>query len=188
MPPLGSSSDPQATWQTVKLRTKLVITTIAVNFFRQPIMREIVRPRAMNIQAEIKIWISLSHSTSGLVCAREQSRMKRLTLIFATLAIAIAPLRLPAQSCVLSNVVSEQACAPGSCANKKCCRDAKKNTASAAQTMAKADATSQLIAPLPAKAALVLPSPRAKQQFAYAKRTMGSHSPPRLALLCTFLI
>jgi hypothetical protein len=114
--------------------------------------------------------------------------MKRLSLILAALAMAVAPLRLPAQGCILSNVVSEQACAPGSCANKDCCRNAKKNTATAAQSLAKADAASQLIAPLPARVALFQPRPYAPQQFVHTSRTLGRHSPPRLALLCTFLI
>ena len=116
------------------------------------------------------------------------SRMKRLGLILAGLAMAIAPLQLPAQSCVLSNIASEQACAPDSCANKVCCRDATKNTATAAQPLTTAAAAAQMIAPLPATVAIFLPSPRAPQQFVYASRMLGGHSPPRLALLCTFLI
>ena len=114
--------------------------------------------------------------------------MKHLSLILAVVAMAIAPLRLPAQSCILSNIASEQACAPGSCANKACCRNAKKNTAPAPQALAKAEAASQLIAPLPATVTLLLPRPVVAQQFPHANRTLGGHSPPRLALLCTFLI
>jgi hypothetical protein len=114
--------------------------------------------------------------------------MKHLSLILAGVAVAIAPLRLPAQNCILSNIASEQACAPGSCANKECCRKAKNNTAAAAQPLAKADAVSQLIAPLPATVALLLPRPHAPQQFVYISRALGGYSPPRLALLCTFLI
>ena len=114
--------------------------------------------------------------------------MKRLTLILALVAMPITTLRLPAQSCILSTVVSEQACQPGSCANKVCCRDAEKNTATAGQPLGKADAASQPLAPGPAPIAFSFSVPQVLHTFRRASRTLNGQARPAPALLCTFLI
>jgi hypothetical protein len=64
-----------------------------------------------------------------------------------------------------------------------------KNTASASQPLAKADSGQQLSAACFATVALPYPNCKAgTQQFRVHVTSLLAHSPPQLALLCTFLI
>jgi hypothetical protein len=103
-------------------------------------------------------------------------------------ALFMAPVGLAARSCILSSAPSQKACQPGCCANKTCCATSPKNTAPPSQPLAKADYGQQLSA-ICFAAALPLSSHEVgAQQFRFQATTPLENSPPRLALLCTFLI
>jgi len=106
-----------------------------------------------------------------------------------TAALCTAPMANTARSCILSSAPVQQACKPGCCANKTCCATSSKNTAPASQPLAKADSGQQLSATCFAPVALPFSSCEAgTQQFRVHVTALSAHSPPRLALLCTFLI
>jgi hypothetical protein len=103
-------------------------------------------------------------------------------------ALFTAPVGLAARSCILTNAPSQKACQPGCCANKTCCATSPKNTAPPSQPLAKADPGQQLSATCFA-AALPLSSREVRaEQFRFQPAAPLANSPPRLALLCTFLI
>jgi hypothetical protein len=104
-------------------------------------------------------------------------------------ALCLAPMRLPAQSCILSNMPSEKACQPGCCANKTCCAVSEENTAPAAQPLAKNDSAAKLTATSPILALAVSPNlAPASPQVASPIVDASAHSPPTLALICIRLI
>jgi hypothetical protein len=116
-----------------------------------------------------------------------------LSRIMISVAVAVALVGAPmgsiARSCILVNAPSQKACQPGCCANKTCCATSPKNTAPASQPLAKADSGQQLSATCFATAALPFSSCDAgTQQFRVHAASLSAHSPPQLALLCTFLI
>ena len=116
-----------------------------------------------------------------------------LSRIIVSMAMAIALLAAPvgvtARSCILVNAPSQNACQPNCCANKTCCATSPKNTAAPSQPLAKADSGQQLSAISSATATLRLASYNAgTEQFRFHAASLSAHSPPRLALLCTFLI
>jgi hypothetical protein len=103
-------------------------------------------------------------------------------------ALFTAPVGFAARSCILSNASSQKACQPSCCANKTCCATSPKNTAPPSQPLAKADSGQQLSA-ICFAAALPLSSREAgAEQFRFQATAPLTNSPPRLALLCTFLI
>jgi len=103
-------------------------------------------------------------------------------------ALFTAPVGLAARSCILTNAPSQKACQPSCCANKTCCATSPKNTAPPSQPLAKADSGQQLSATCFA-AGLSLPSCEVgAEQFRFRAAAPLANSPPRLALLCTFLI
>jgi hypothetical protein len=112
-------------------------------------------------------------------------------MISVAVAVALvgAPMGSIARSCILVNAPSQKACEPGCCANKTCCATSPKNTAPAPQPLAKADSGQQLSATCFAPVALPYPNCEAgTQQFRFRVTALSAHSPPQLALLCTFLI
>jgi hypothetical protein len=116
-----------------------------------------------------------------------------LTRIMISMAMAAAvftaPVGLAARSCILTNAPSQKACQPSCCANKTCCATSPKNTAPPSQPLAKADSGQQLSAICFATAALPLASCEVgAEQFRFQATAPLANSPPRLALLCTFLI
>jgi len=103
-------------------------------------------------------------------------------------ALFMAPVGLAARSCILVNQPSQKACQPSCCANKTCCATSPKNTAPPSQPLAKADSSQQLSATC---FAATLPLPDCEvgaEQFRFQAAAPLANSPPRLALLCTFLI
>jgi hypothetical protein len=104
-------------------------------------------------------------------------------------ALFMAPVGFAARSCILTNAPSQKACQPSCCANKTCCATSPKNTAPPSQPLAKADSSQQLSATFVATAALPFSSCEAgTEQFRLHLTSLSAHSPPQLALLCTFLI
>ena len=103
-------------------------------------------------------------------------------------ALFTAPVGLAARSCILSSTPSQKACQSSCCANKTCCATSPKNTAPPSQPLAKADSGQQLSAAC-FVAAVPLPSCEVgAEQFRFQAAAPSANSPPRLALLCTFLI
>jgi hypothetical protein len=115
---------------------------------------------------------------------------KRTPILFVVvLAMAIAPLRLPAASCILSNAPSPDGCRPNCCANKTCCAVSKKNTTPVSQPLYKSGDLSQhpvigfVSVPVIDSIAEV-----AFTQLARRSISVRAHSPPPLAASCICLI
>ena len=105
-----------------------------------------------------------------------------------TAALLMAPVGLAARSCILSNAPSQKACQPSCCANKTCCATSPKNTAPPSQPLAKADSGQQLSAICFAVTLPLSDREVGAEQFRFQAAVPLANSPPRLALLCTFLI
>jgi hypothetical protein len=103
-------------------------------------------------------------------------------------ALFTAPVGLAARSCILSSAPSQKACQPGCCANKTCCATSPKNTAPPSQPLAKADSGQQLSASCFVTALSFSSYEAGSEQFRFQPAAPLANSPPRLALLCTFLI
>jgi hypothetical protein len=103
-------------------------------------------------------------------------------------ALFTAPVGVAARSCILTNAPSQKACQPGCCANKTCCATSPKNTAPSSQPLAKADSAQQLSATCFAAALPLSSCEVGAEQFRFQAAAPLANSPPRLALLCTFLI
>jgi hypothetical protein len=117
--------------------------------------------------------------------------MLRRILISVAVAVALvaAPIGSAARSCMLVNAPSQKACQPSCCANKTCCATSPKNTAAPSQPLAKADSAQQLSVICFVPVALPFSSYEAgAEQFRFHVTSLSAHSPPQLALLCTFLI
>jgi hypothetical protein len=100
-----------------------------------------------------------------------------------------APVGLTSRSCILSSAPAQQACKPGSCANKACCATSSEHKSTPAQSLAKADSSYDVNAAFVASAVTVPPSPEVeRQKFLLFAASVGGHSPPTLAVLCSFLI
>ena len=109
----------------------------------------------------------------------------------AVLAIALflAPARLSAATCILSNTASEKACDAGCCANKTCCETSQKNTAPPVQPLAKSGSNQQNTVALPATVvvALLNYAPTTEPPISLGAE-WTAHSPAPLALICIRLI
>jgi len=109
--------------------------------------------------------------------------------VAVAVALVAAPVASAARSCILVSAPSEKACHPSCCANKTCCATSSKNTVPASQPLAKADAGQQLSATCVVTTAMPFSGSQAgAEQFRFHATSLPSHSPPQLALLCTFLI
>jgi hypothetical protein len=109
--------------------------------------------------------------------------------VMVATALFGASMRLPAASCILSNMPSEKACTPGCCANKTCCKTSQKNTAPPVQPLAKSGFNQQNIVALPAMVAVALPNPAvATESPVFSSAECTAHSPAPLALICIRLI
>jgi hypothetical protein len=115
-----------------------------------------------------------------------------LSRIIISLAMAavlfMAPVGQAARSCILSNTPSQKACQPSCCANKTCCATSPKNTALPSQPFAKADSGQQLGAIYFAAAIPLSSREVGAEQSRFQAVAPSANSPPRLAVLCTFLI
>jgi len=103
-------------------------------------------------------------------------------------ALFMAPVGFAARSCILTNAPSQKACQPSCCANKTCCATSPKNTAPQSQPLAKADSGQPLSAICFASALPLSSCEAGAEQFRFQAAAPSANSPPRLALLCTFLI
>jgi len=103
-------------------------------------------------------------------------------------ALFTAPVGLAARSCILTNAPSQKACQPSCCANKTCCATSPRNTAPPSQPLAKADSGQQLTAICFADELSLSSHEIGAEQFRFQAPAPLANSPPRLALLCTFLI
>jgi hypothetical protein len=104
-------------------------------------------------------------------------------------AMLVAPMRLPASTCVLTNAPSEKACSAGCCANKICCETSQKRTAPPLQPLAMSGSQQQnAIAPLAVVAVTeVARLPIDRPGTSLPPTTSASHS-TTLALICIRLI
>jgi hypothetical protein len=115
--------------------------------------------------------------------------LNRMLISIAVLAVfAAAPLGISAPSCILSNVRSEKACQPGSCANKACCATSSKHTGTDPQPLAKTDLPSQLDLAGTGTTVTTAPSEATLDRQFSVPRTPSCALAPQLAVLCTFLI
>ena len=103
-------------------------------------------------------------------------------------ALFMAPTGLDGRSCILVNAPSQKACQSNCCANKTCCATSSKNTAPQSQPLAKTDSGQQLSATCFAAALPLSSRELGAEQFRFQAAAPLANSPPRLALLCTFLI
>jgi hypothetical protein len=106
-----------------------------------------------------------------------------------TAALFMAPANFAARSCILSSAPAQQACKPGSCANKTCCATSSEHKSTPAHQLAKADSSYEVNAASVALAVTVPPSPEiGSQKFLLSNASVVEHSSPTLAVLCSFLI
>jgi hypothetical protein len=100
-----------------------------------------------------------------------------------------APMGLTARACILSSAPAQQACKPGSCANKTCCATSGEHKSTPSHPLAKADSSYKVNATFVALAVTAPPSPEVgSQKLLLSNALVGWHSPPTLAVLCSFLI
>jgi hypothetical protein len=82
-----------------------------------------------------------------------------------------------------------KACQPGSCPNKACCADAEKNKSVPSPPLAKdTGANVQMVAVLAPALHAVFGGYQSIERRDFACRENVAFAPPRLAVLCTFLI
>ena len=103
-------------------------------------------------------------------------------------AIVVSPVGLASRSCILTSAPAEQACKPACCANKTCCVTANEHKSTPTQPLAKDDSTQQLKATGFVTALSFSSFEVGAEQFRFQAAAPLSNAPPRLALLCTFLI
>ncbi len=108
--------------------------------------------------------------------------------LLLVMTIILAPVRLSARTCILSNVATEKACQPGCCPNKTCCATSSQNTTATSQPFAKNGSAPELNTTFAAITAIIPNRGPAAQQIAFSDATSYAHAPPQLAVLCTFLI
>ena len=115
--------------------------------------------------------------------------LTKIGIAFAlTAALAAAPLRGSVRSCIIYDAPLQKSCKMDCCANKKCCATSPKKTAPASQPLAKTDAAQQLPLSLPVASVGILPARSEHKHVRVGHLIAPAHSPPQLAVLCTFLI
>jgi hypothetical protein len=106
-----------------------------------------------------------------------------------TAALFTAPMVVAGRSCILSSAPVQQACKPGSCANKSCCATSSEHKSIPAHHLAKTDSSHDVNAAFVASVVTVSPSSDVgSQKFLLSNAPVVEHSPPTLAVLCSFLI
>jgi hypothetical protein len=132
-------------------------------------------------------WTRLS--TCGLTCVIRKAMLSRVVISVAmAAALFTAPMGVAARSCILSNAPNQKACQPSCCANKTCCITSPKNTAPSSEPLAKGDSSQQLKATSSVTALPLSNCEAGSRQLRFGVITPPVNSPPRLALLCIFLI
>jgi len=111
-----------------------------------------------------------------------------ITSLAMTAVLFTAPVTVTARACMLSSAPEQQACKPGSCANKTCCATSSDHKSTASHPLTKADSSYKVNATFIALS-VVAPSPESgAQRFAVYNAESSAHSPPTLALICIRLI
>jgi hypothetical protein len=130
-----------------------------------------------------------AHWTLGGVRGINQMMFRRVMVCLAIVAALFsASVRLPAAPCMVTNTPGPKACQPGCCANKACCATSQERTGPPIQPLAKSGLDQQNFAALPATTAPLLKLPSSSESKIVSHAEPAAHSPPRLPLLCTFLI
>jgi hypothetical protein len=112
-----------------------------------------------------------------------------ITSVAIVAALITAPVTVTARACILSSAPEQQACKPGSCANKSCCATSSEHKSTPAHQLAKVDSGYDVNAASVASAMTVPPSPEVgSQKFLLSSASVVGHSSPALAVLCSFLI
>jgi hypothetical protein len=129
-------------------------------------------------------------STRSLTCAIRASMLSRIMIsVVTTVTLMAAPLGSAARSCILVNAPSQKACQPRCCANMTCCATSAKNTAPSSQPLAKSGSASTTNAISAPTGFAVLPNQLWQDRLVgRTDLVLAALSPPRLSLLCTFLI
>src|SRR4051794_19254248 len=85
--------------------------------------------------------------------------LSRIIVSLAMSAVLFAAsVGFASQSCILSSAPAEQACKPGSCANKTCCATSSEHKSTSTHQLAKADSGYDVNAASAASAVTVAPS------------------------------
>src|SRR4029077_10798595 len=96
-----------------------------------------------------------------------------------TAVLFMAPVGFSARSCILSSAPAQQACKPGSCANKTCCATSSEHKSTPAHPLTKSNSSYELNGLSVASAVTVPPSPEVgSQKFLLSNAPVGGHSPP----------
>jgi len=133
---------------------------------------------------------ALNSSTRGLTCDIDDSMLSRIIVSLAMTAVLfVAQAGFAAPSCILSSPPTQQACKPGSCANKTCCATSNQHKSTPAHPLAKSNSSYEVNA-IPVALPVTIPPNLevASQKFLLSNAAFGAHSPPTLALICIRLI
>jgi len=131
----------------------------------------------------------LARWTPGVGRGIDETMLRRVTVgLVVVAALFSATVRLPAAPCIVTNTPGPKACQPGCCANKACCATSHQRTGPPVQPLAKSGLDQQDFAALPAAAAPLLTLSSSSESKVVFLTEPSAHSPPRLSLLCTFLI
>ncbi|PYL63653.1 MAG: hypothetical protein DMF20_12065 [Verrucomicrobia bacterium] len=115
--------------------------------------------------------------------------LSRIMISVATaVALMAAPMGSAARSCILVNAPSQKACQPRCCGNMTCCVTSQKNTAPSSQPLAKSDSASTTNTICAPTGFVLLHQLTEDRSVIGTDLTFAALSPPRLPLLCTFLI
>lgn len=126
-------------------------------------------------------------STIGPLRAIKTSMATKITLLpVLVIAVLLAPMRVPARSCILLNVPSKYGCAPKCCANMACCKTSNKDSGPLVQPLAKG--ALDLNAVPTAISAIPISQPPVTTALFFPRVAIGPHSPPSLAFICIRLI
>jgi hypothetical protein len=121
--------------------------------------------------------------------ATDQGMLRRVTVgLVVVAALFSATVRLPAAPCIVTNTPGPKACQPGCCANKACCATSHERTGPPVQPLAKSGLDQQNFAALPVTTAPLLTLSISNESKIVSQAEPTAHSPPRLSMLCTFLI
>jgi len=124
---------------------------------------------------------------SSVLYANSVSRI--IVSVAMTAVLFTAPMGLTARSCIVSSAPAQQACKPGSCANKTCCATSTENKSTPSQPLANGDSSYKSDATSVAFTMAVSASREfGAQRFLLSNATPDAHSPPTLALICIRLI
>jgi hypothetical protein len=113
----------------------------------------------------------------------------KLTVSLAVgLALFAVTVRLPLTPCVVANTPSQEACQPGSCANKACCATSHERTGPPVKPLAKSSPDQQNVATVHPTVAAFWSVHVAIESLGLSSAERAEYSPPPLELICIRLI